>query len=121
MTDSTGFERWEIWVQDTDPSNFTFLNDDGTRADLTDTEVRLSIQNDADAFVLVTGEDDEIVKLDQTDTDTRGIVTVTLSLEQRARLSLVSENRYQIQRVDDALRRSRPFGEIIATKWVNNA
>lgn len=121
MTVTTGYAAWEIWVQDTDPSTFTFLNDDGTRTDLTDTDVRLSIQHDGDAFVLVTGVDAEIVKLDQADPDTRGIVRVSLSLAQRARLSLDGANKYQIQRVDDDLRRSRPYGEIIALRWVNNA
>lgn len=118
---STGYADWEIWVQDTDPSTFTFLNDDGTRADLTSTTIRLSIENDEDAFILVTGVDAEIVKEDQTDPDTRGMVVVTLSMAQRALLLVDGVNRYQIQRIDGDLKRAFPYGEIVAKRWVANA
>lgn len=118
---TTGYVPWEIWVQDTDPSTFTFLNDDGTRADLTSTTIRLSIENETDSFILVTGTDAEIVKEDQTDPDTRGMVVVTLSAVQRALLIVDGVNRYQIQRVDGTLKRSFPYGEIIAKQWVENA
>ena len=122
MTD-TGFARWEIWVADTDPSTFTFINDDGTRLDLTGMVLRLSIEwQNGGALLLVTGTDPEIVIEDQTDDATKGQVTITLSAAQRALLPPDGSTiRFNIQRVDGALKLSRPYGEIVAVRWVANA
>jgi hypothetical protein len=121
MTD-TGFARWEIWVQDTDPSTFTFTDDAGARLDLTGMVFRLSIEWAGGALLLVSGTDAQIVVENQAALDTRGQVTVNLSAAQRALLPMDGASiRFNIQRVDGALKLSRPFGEIVAVRWVENA
>ena len=117
-----GFARWEIWVQDTDPSTFTFTDDAGARLDLTGMVFRLSIEWTGGALLVVSGTDPEIVVLDQSDADTRGQVTVNLSPVQRALLPTDGRAiRFNVQRVDGPLKLSRPYGEIIAVRWVANA
>lgn len=121
MTD-TGFARWEIWVADTDPSTFTFLNDDGSRLDLTGMTLRLSIEWAGGALLLVSGTDAQIVIESQAVAETKGQVTVNLSAAQRALLPTDGSGiRFNIQRVDGALKLSRPYGEIVAVRWVANA
>jgi hypothetical protein len=118
----TGFARWEIWTQDTDPSTFTFTNDDGSRLDLTGMVFRLSIEWSGGALLLVSGTDAEIVVEDQSDPDTKGQLTVTLSPAQRALLPTDGSSiKFNIQRVDGGLKLSRPYGEIVAVRWVENA
>jgi hypothetical protein len=117
----TRFARWEIWVQDTDASTFTFITDDGSRLDLTGMTFRLSIEWVGGAILLVSGTDPEIVIEDQSDPDTQGQVTVNLSPAQRALLPTDGRTiLFNIQRVDAPLRISAPYGEIIATKWTQN-
>lgn len=121
MTD-TGFARWEIWVADTDPSTFTFTNDDGSRLDLTGMVFRLSIEWTGGSLLLVSGADAEIVVENQAVAETKGQVTVNLSAAQRALLPTDGTTiKFNIQRVDGALKLSRPYGEIVAVKWVANA
>ncbi|MBS7789284.1 hypothetical protein KTR66_04725 [Roseococcus sp. SDR] len=121
MTD-TGFARWEIWVQDTDPSDFTFTDDADAPLDLTGMTFRLSIEWAGGALLLVSGVDAEIVVRNQAVAETKGLVTVNLSAAQRALLPVDGSTiRFNIQRVDGALKLSAPYGEITAVKWVANA
>lgn len=115
----TDFVRWEIWVLDTDPSTFTFLNDDGSRLDLTGMVMRLAIEWAGGAILLITGTNPEIVIEDQSDPDARGQVTITLSEAQRELLPLDVPIRFSIQRVDGSLKLTRPYGEIIPVRWVD--
>ena len=116
-----GFLRWVVRVEDTDPSTFTFVNDDGSRLDLTGMTMRLAIEWPGGAMLLVSGVDPQIVIEDQTDPDATGQVTVTLTPGQRAALPADGGIRFNFQRVDAALKLSNPYGELIAMKWVQNA
>ena len=132
MTDD-GFARWEVWVADTDPSTFTFYSDDATAAeiaaddltkrfDLTGMTFRLSIEWGSGSLLLVTGADPEFVIENQAVAELRGQITVTLSAAQRALLPTDGISiRFNIQRVDGTLKISGPYGEIVATRWVQNA
>jgi len=118
----TGFARWEIWVADTDPSTFTFTDDAGARLDLTGMVFRLSIEWAGGSILLVSGTDAEIVVENQAVSATKGQVTVNLSAAQRALLPTDGSTiRFNLQRVDGALKLSRPYGEIVAVKWVQDA
>lgn len=118
MSDA-GFLRWEVWVADTDPSTFTFTDDAGDPLDLTGMVFRLSVEWAGGALLLVSGTDPEIVVASPA---TDGRVTVNLSPAQRALLPTDgSIIRFNIQRVDGSLKLSRPYGELIAVKWVANA
>lgn len=122
LTSGTGYARWEIWVQDTDPTIFTFTEDDGARIDLTGMVFRLSIEWTGGALRLVSGTDPQIVIEDQGQGETRGQLTINLTPAQRALLPTDgSAIRFSIQRVDGPLKLSRPFGEIVAMRWVQVA
>jgi hypothetical protein len=118
---NTGFARLEIWVQDTDPSTFTFEDDAGARLDLTGMTFRLSIEWASGDLLLVSGTDAELVVENQAVAATKGQVTINLSPAQRALLPTDGSTiKYTLQRVDGALKISAPYGEIIAVKWTEN-
>lgn len=132
MTDD-GFARWSIRVEDTDASTFTFYKDDATQAqidaddlaarfDLTGMTIRLSIEWAGGSLLFVTGVDEELVMLDQSVAEDRGQISANLTTAQRLLLPTDgSQIRFNIQRVDGALKISGPFGEIVAERWVQNA
>lgn len=116
------FARWEIWVQDTDPSTFTFTDDAGARLDLTGMVFRLSIEWQGGSLLLISGTDAQVAIQDQAVAATKGQVVINLSAAQRAMLPTDGAAiKFNLQRVNGALKLSRPYGEILARKWVDNA
>lgn len=118
----TGFARLVVRVEDTDPSIFTFTNDDGTRLDLTGMTFRFAVEWEGGSLLLISGVAAELVVLDQTVAATKGQLSLNLSTAQRAGLPVDGRQiRFNLQRVNGPLKISRPYGEVIAERWVTNA
>ncbi len=83
-----GFARWVIWAGDTAPATLTCFDVDGARVNLTGKTIRLRLRHIVSGtptlIELVSGIAPEVVIADQSNPDTVGTVTITLSAARTA-------------------------------------
>ena len=110
--------EWPVWVDSDEPETWT-LSDLSGRVDLTSSAVSIIIRWAGDAGGITLTEGGGITVEDQSDSVTKGMFTVSLTLAQRLLLPTDSPARYQVTRLADGITYATAYGEIIATNWVD--